>query len=551
MSEDVQALATPSMLDDKYRVDALLAVGGMGAVYRGTHTKLKKTVAIKVLKRELLGSPELVERFQREAVAASQIGHEGIIEVTDLGMSSVGDPFLVMELLEGRDLAQCLKELGPLAPGTAVRLCREILSALAAAHDKGIIHRDLKPDNVFVARRSRGEQLKIVDFGISRMPIEGDDSMRLTSTGMVMGTPYYMSPEQAMGDSKIGKEADLYSVGVILYELITGAVPFQATNYNALLHQILLGDYPSASQLASLPPELDAEIAKAMSIQPEARHRDARAFAAALEKFSEKTPSNLLVARDPNLDTFEDAMPALATAPTRASSVDQGIATFETELHVDGEVVGETLGDGSDTLKPVVTPVPDDRMPQRSRRSWGPIAAVLMLVVAGGTSAFFGLGSSDRNESRAASSGASQSLPSLISAPTTEAEAIGAEVPILEPITLTFAIAPHDAEVYVDGEKIEGTRIERPAGHFVIEVRRDGFQSQSKRIEAKTSQKLSFVLAESESKSAVESVAATPAKSERGGKQKRSKTRQGEGDAPKPPNPGNGRFVQDSPYDAP
>ena len=547
------------MLDDKYRVESLLAVGGMGAVYRGTHTKLQKTVAIKVLKRELLGAPELVERFQREAVAASQIGHEGIIEVTDIGTSAAGDPFLVMEFLEGRDLATCLRALGPMAAGTAVRLGIEILSALAAAHDKNIIHRDLKPENVFVCKRSLGERLKIVDFGISRMPIEGDDSMRLTTTGMVMGTPYYMSPEQALGDSTIGKAADLYSVGVILYELITGAVPYRATNYNALLHQILMGEYPPASQLAAVPPELEAVITKAMSTHPEDRHTSARAFADALRGFAETSPTPVLRAGEWQPDTLDETEPGLATAPTRASSPDQGIATLKTEYVADAS--------GQDTLGPVVTPVPEDSMPRSSRKGLGVIAALLTLLVAGGATAFLvggneqeaksaksGLGPAPQTTSETApgavpETGAPQPMPEP-TVPLTAAE--GAEP---APVTMTFAIAPHDAQIYVDGVEIEGKSVERPAGSFVIEVKRDGFTAQVRSVDVQSDQKLAFVLEASATVPTASEPAAAAAEpgargeSRRGAKKNRKAAR--DSNDPAPNTPKNRRFVEDSPYDAP
>src|SRR5215813_13008070 len=208
------------MLDDKYRIDRLLAVGGMGAVYVGTHIKLRKRVAIKVLNPQL-SSAAMVERFHREAITASQIGHEGIAQVTDIGTASDGEPFLVMEYLEGESLASRLMVSGPLAIEEACEIGCAILSPLAAAHRAAIVHRDLKPDNVFLVRQSRGEMIKLLDFGISRFTgLERD--FRLTQTGLVLGTPYYMSPEQARGHSMVTTAADLYVFGVILYEMLVG-----------------------------------------------------------------------------------------------------------------------------------------------------------------------------------------------------------------------------------------------------------------------------------------------------------------------------------------
>src|SRR5262249_29870714 len=161
----------------------------------------------------------MIERFHREAVTASQIGHEGIAQVTDIGISGEGEPFLVMEYLEGESLATRLKQTPRLAIEDACELGCAILSPLEAAHRAGIVPRDLKPDNVFLVRQSRGEMVKLLDFGISRAA-DRESSFRLTTTGLVLGTPYYMSPEQARGESVVTPAADLYAFGVILYEML-------------------------------------------------------------------------------------------------------------------------------------------------------------------------------------------------------------------------------------------------------------------------------------------------------------------------------------------
>jgi eukaryotic-like serine/threonine-protein kinase len=258
------------MLDDKYRIDRLLAVGGMGAVYVGTHIKLRKRVAIKVLNPQL-SSPPMIERFHREAITASQIGHEGIAQVTDLGTSSDGEPFLVMEYLEGESLASRLRAAGPLPVEDACELGCSILSPLSAAHRAGIVHRDLKPDNVYLVRQSRGEMVKLLDFGISRTA--GHDSeFRLTTTGLVLGTPYYMSPEQARGDSVITPAADLYAFGVMMYEMLVGSVPIQAENYNQLMYRVMIGDYARPRERRpDLPEQLEQVLLHAMAIAPEDR----------------------------------------------------------------------------------------------------------------------------------------------------------------------------------------------------------------------------------------------------------------------------------------
>jgi serine/threonine-protein kinase len=272
------------MLDDKYRIERLLATGGMGAVYLGVHVGLRKRVAIKVLNPQLNSAP-MLERFHREAITASQIGHEGIAQVTDLGTSTEGEPFLVMEYLEGESLADRLKATGPLPVEDACELGCAILSPLAAAHHAGIIHRDLKPDNVFMVRQSRGEMVKLLDFGISRAKGQ-DSSFRLTTTGLILGTPYYMSPEQARGDSEVTIGADLYSFGVMLYEMLIGVVPIRAENYNQLMYRVMTGEYTWPRQLRrDLPEALEQIIVRAMALDPAGRPSSAHELEAALMPF--------------------------------------------------------------------------------------------------------------------------------------------------------------------------------------------------------------------------------------------------------------------------
>ncbi|MGE3542753.1 MAG: serine/threonine-protein kinase, partial [Kofleriaceae bacterium] len=260
-------LAAGTMLDDKYRIEGLIAFGGMGAVYHGTHVKLRKKVAIKVLNPQL-SSAAMIERFHREAITASQIGHEGIAQVTDIGTSVDGEPFLVMEYLEGESLATRLRNSGALPIDIACELACEILSPLAAAHASGIVHRDLKPDNVFLVRQSRGEMVKLLDFGISRTTGHEADS-RLTTTGLVLGTPYYMSPEQARGDSNITPAADLYALGVILYEMLIGAVPIEGENYNQLMYRVITGELtPPRQRRGDVPEALERVILHAMALEP-------------------------------------------------------------------------------------------------------------------------------------------------------------------------------------------------------------------------------------------------------------------------------------------
>jgi serine/threonine-protein kinase len=317
---DLRPLAAGTMLDDKYRIERLLAVGGMGAVYEGTHTKLRKRVAIKVLNPQL-ASKSMLDRFHREAITASQIGHEGIAQVTDLGTAASGEAFIVMELLEGEPLSARLLNAKPkqMPIEVACELGCAILSPLAAAHAAGVVHRDLKPDNVFLVRQSRGEMVKLLDFGISRA--SGlEQEFRLTTTGLVLGTPYYMSPEQARGETQaIGPAADIYSFGVIMYEMLVGEVPIKADNYNQLMYRVMNGDFARPREKRpDLPPQLEEIVVRAMALDPSARPPSAAALEQALLAFCRPTFRDHMIERISAVG-FKSSSPLLPTPHANAS----------------------------------------------------------------------------------------------------------------------------------------------------------------------------------------------------------------------------------------
>ncbi len=269
----------------RYRVLGLLGEGGMGAVYVAEHLMIGRKVALKRLHPELMGDEKAVKRFQREARAAASIGHEHIVEVLDLGFGEDGAPFLVMEYLRGKSLAQIIREEGRLEPRRACHVVGQVLAALGAVHRRGIVHRDLKPDNVIVGlRRGVRDFVKVVDFGISKMREEdGEPGLSLTRTGVMLGTPFYMSPEQARGVKDLDHRVDLYGAGLILYESLTGRLPFEGSNYHQLLGAILSGKHPRARELSPAVPEaLDAIIEKSLALDPEQRYPSARELLLAL-----------------------------------------------------------------------------------------------------------------------------------------------------------------------------------------------------------------------------------------------------------------------------
>jgi serine/threonine protein kinase len=247
---------------DRYRVDEALGVGGMGAVFRGRHLGLKRDVAIKVLHPDLTRDPEISKRFDREAHSASRLDHPNCLRVTDVGTTEDGVKFMVTDLLSGGELADRLGQ--PIAPDRAVLMALQILRGLEHAHDNGVVHRDVKPENIFITRDHDGrEVLKLVDFGIAKLAGGGGgNDTRMTKAGLIFGTPAYMSPEQAMGLDSDAR-ADLYAVGVILYEMLTGAPPFESDDPVKLVRMQVSRDPPPLPE--TVPPMLAAVVMKLLA----------------------------------------------------------------------------------------------------------------------------------------------------------------------------------------------------------------------------------------------------------------------------------------------
>lgn len=274
------------VLADRYQIQHRIGEGGMGVVYKAEHVGLQKDVAVKVLLPELGAIEGVVKRFEREARSMSRLDHPGVVRVADFGRTHDGLLYLVMDYVDGEPLGDLIIQQGRFKPDRALHIIRQVLLALEHAHELGVVHRDLKPDNIMVLDPGgEVETTKILDFGIAKiLEDSGEENKPLTVAGTVFGTPEYLSPEQAAGEPADFR-ADLYTVGVILYELLTGKRPFQAENRMALIGKHISAQPKPITHvlpMAELPEETDAVIMKAMAKSPDARYQNAIEFFEAL-----------------------------------------------------------------------------------------------------------------------------------------------------------------------------------------------------------------------------------------------------------------------------
>jgi eukaryotic-like serine/threonine-protein kinase len=270
-----------TLIEGRYEVECVLGEGGMGTVYGARHRSLDKPFALKVMRPEIAQQDELADRFIQEARAAAAIGHPNIVQITDFGELPSGAPYFVMERLEGLSLSQLLRAGGPPPFARAVRILKQVATALGAAHAAGVIHRDLKPDNIHI---TNGDLVKVLDFGVAKMAGAG----RLTRTGMVFGTPHYMSPEHASGES-VDHRTDIYSLGIIMYEMFAGRVPFEADSYMGVLtkHLFMLPEPPSHVNAAVRElGALEDVTLKCLEKKPEMRYPSMAALMAEIESIA-------------------------------------------------------------------------------------------------------------------------------------------------------------------------------------------------------------------------------------------------------------------------
>ena len=304
------------VLDGKYEIVSPLGTGGMGAVYRARRVLIGDEVAVKVLHSRLTGDEKLVERFRREARAAAQLHHPNVVTIHDYGEASGPDrlAYIVMELVRGESLRDLLRREGRLAPARAVSLMRDVCAGVGAAHRRGIVHRDIKPDNIIVTPADEdrpAESVKVVDFGIAKLRDLAAEGTALTEIGMMVGTLFYMSPEQCKGEP-LDSRADVYSLGAMLHEMLAGAPPFTASNITSMIFKHVGEPPPPLPEDLPVPAALRAAVLRALSKDPDARPRDASEFAREIQTALTSAPAApSATARDTN-PSAEPFFPATA-----------------------------------------------------------------------------------------------------------------------------------------------------------------------------------------------------------------------------------------------
>lgn len=339
------------LIGQKYQLRRILGEGGMGAVFEALNTWTSKRVALKLMLGTDAKHQDFVMRFQREAKAIGRIEHENIVQVIDLGVHE-GNFFLVQEFLEGHDLRAELDERGVLPPRETRDILVPIMSGIAAAHAQGVVHRDVKPQNLFLHKNSSGKMVpKVIDFGIAKLVDQDDGNVSLTRTGAAIGTPLYMSPEQARGDRSLDAQTDIWSIGIVMFECLTGECPFDGNNHNEVIAKILTMNAPPLHSLGDFSQSLSGVVAKALERTRDKRYRT-------MDEFREAVASCPEFARDSAVEINHSAqqmsiLPGLVDATTMGANSIPG----QPNTQIAGSVANGLAANAPDPLRDKQTKV--------------------------------------------------------------------------------------------------------------------------------------------------------------------------------------------------
>jgi serine/threonine protein kinase len=513
------------VVGDAYRITRLIGSGGMGTVYEATHLRLPKRVAIKCLNRDLTRNQEAFGRFQREAVLATSLGNRHIVEVVDFNYLPDGSPYMVMEYLDGEGLAACLERRGRLEPAEVLEICGQVVAALSAAHKQDVVHRDLKPDNIFLCPSDEGVFVKLLDFGVSK--IRGAEQ-NLTGDLAMLGTPAYMSPEQARGDARaVDHRADVYALGAVVYEMLTGQVAFGGETVYEVVTKIATQMPPPMHLLVpGLPPAADAAVRRALSKDPAERPDSAvellRLLTAAFE--GESIPAvDLDAALEPHPGDLEALPTVIAAAPVlppeEAVVTAAAMAPIDPAAYAQPDFLATTAKSPGPLTEPAYPLPPEaeapaldartaiqaspfpaetfvdqrvtDRMPQVRRSRAGLIVVGVVTLLAAAVAVVVWVMTQPRPRGPvaealvpaedAAPAPASLPSPAPSAKPGEEPEAAAKEPEEVPQVRLTLKVTPPKAKVLLDGEPVSGAKVvtSRSAIPRKLEASAPGYQSKT------------------------------------------------------------------------
>jgi serine/threonine-protein kinase len=460
--EDAETLPAGTALG-RYQIVRLLGRGGMGAVYEATHVDLKKRVAIKTLRPSVAAQPGAQARFLREGEAASRIQHRNVVDVTDVGTAD-GVTYLVMELLEGQDLADRLASVGSLAVPETMDVMLPVLAAIAVAHDEGVIHRDLKPENIFLARtRHSGLEPKVLDFGISKISSSGSGrTLALTGTGASMGTPYYMAPEQIRSAATVDARSDQYALGAIVYQCVTGRRAAEGESIYEVIRSVGDGAFKPPRELCpDLPAALEQAILRAMRLDPAQRFPTVRAFAHALMPFA-STETRARLAPELLVDRGADTLQAAAPIPGGTVIIPPPAPLHAPPLHAP-PVRAPHLRAPAPTPDTTFGSSAAQMIVESSQRRTAPLVAAVVILAAGAVGAYAFFSTGHRT---------AESLPTTTRAVDVPHPVIDVPPPAHpEPARYHVAVTarPRDARFELDGSDVG-------AGSFTRDLATDGTQ---------------------------------------------------------------------------